>query len=75
MTDHEAYPWSVKSRNRFIANFIKGLPGGPYTLDQIYSMYKNSQAKYMLYEKDLIMLAAGNDLDSENDIDITNVST
>ena len=75
MNDNETYPWNIDERKRFIANFIKGLPEGRYTMDEIIELYKNSEAVNMLYIEDIenLVLSSGDMLDVESDIDITKI--
>ena len=75
MNDNETYPWNIDERKRFIANFIKGLPEGRYTMDEIIELYKNSEAVNMLYIEDIenLVLSSGDMLDIESDIDITKI--
>ncbi len=71
MMDEDAYPWTEERINRFMAHFIQDLPEGDYSIDQIYDFYMKSKARYMLYERDLPLLACGNPVDTEEDLLIT----
>lgn len=74
MNDHDDYPWTLARRRKFIADFIKDLPEGLYSVDQIYELYKQSNtASHMLYEEDLPVLKGGDEIASDdgNDINIT----
>ena len=75
MNDAEKYPWTVEARKRFIVNFIKSLPEGRYTPDEVEELYKNSPAANMLYIEDVekILFASGDDTDSDEDIDLTTI--
>jgi hypothetical protein len=70
MNDNGSYPWNLKDRRKFIAQFIEELPDGSYTLDEIYEAFMSSKYCHMLYEQDLPCLRGGDDLDGD-DIDIT----
>ena len=74
MNDHDDYPWTLAKRRKFIADFIKSLPEGSYTIEEIYELYKKSDtASHMLYEEDLPVLKGGDEIASDdgNDINIT----
>lgn len=73
MNDGELYPWKIKERKRFIANFIKSLPEGRYTINEVVELFKNSNAANMLYLEDIenLVMSSGDDIDLDSDIDIT----
>lgn len=71
MNDHDDYPWTLPRRRKVLADFIKQLPDGLYSIDKIYELYKQSNIKHSLYDEDLICLKAGDDIDSDEDISIT----
>lgn len=75
MNDEETYPWTVKARKRFLANFIRSLPEGRYTPDEIEELYKKSPAANMCYIEDLerILFAGGDETDSDEDISLTTI--
>lgn len=72
MNDHDDYPWTLARRRKFMADFIKSLPEGLYSIDQIYELYKESAtASHMLYEEDLPVLRPGDEIAGDEDINIT----
>jgi hypothetical protein len=75
MNDGDTYPWDIPSRKRFVANFIKSLPEGRYTPDEIDELYRNSPAANMLYVEDVesIVFASGDETDADEDIDLTTI--
>ena len=71
MNDNNNYPWELSKRRKVLADFIHSLPDGLYSIDQIFELYKQSNIKHSLYEEDLICLKDGDDIDSDEDINIT----
>lgn len=71
MNDNNDYPWELSRRRKVLADFIHSLPDGLYSIDQIFELYKQSNIKHSLYEEDLICLKDGDDIDSDEDINIT----
>ena len=76
MNDGDTYPWDIPSRKRFVANFIKSLPEGRYTPDELEELYKNSPAANMLYVEDVesMVFASGDDTDADEDMDLTTIN-
>jgi hypothetical protein len=72
MNDRGRYPAPHAQRRRYIIDFIRSLPEGRYSPDEIWGKYMESKHKHILYPWDVIPLAGGDKIESEEDVDITN---
>jgi hypothetical protein len=70
MNDRGCYPKSYKARRQYIADFIQSLEGR-HTLDEVWEKYMASKHKYILYPWDVIPLACGDEIEDEEDINLT----
>jgi hypothetical protein len=71
MDERGKYPYTHAARRQYIVDFILSLDEGNYTADEVWEKYMNSYHKYILYPWDVIPLAGGDELEREEDIDIT----
>jgi hypothetical protein len=72
MNDNGRYPKSYQARSEYMAKFIHSLPDKDYSVSEVFSEYMNSHHKHILYPWDLILLASGDEIEGEEDIDIAN---
>jgi hypothetical protein len=70
MNDRGRYPKKYSERRQYIIDFIRSLTGR-HTIDEVWEKYLDSEHKYILYPKDIIPLACGDEIEEEEDVDIT----
>jgi hypothetical protein len=74
MNDRGRYPKPYKERRKYMADFIMSLPEGRYSPSEVWERYMESKHKHILYHWDVIPLTSGDEVDSEEDIDLTNIT-